>query len=279
MIYLMMAIVCSASVSIIMRFSERKVKANVSMLAVNYIVCFLCAGIFSGIGNLLPIGTEGLPWTLGVSVFNGFFYLSGFIFLQSCVKKNGVVLSTTFIKLGLLVPMAVSILVFKEAPTVVQIIGFLITVFAIILMNFEKEEVAGKFSFSLILLLLTGGSCDAMSKMFEEIGNPLLSNQFLFYTFICAFLMAAGLAALRKERPGKSELFYGIVIGVPNYFSARFFLRSLSTVPAVIAAPSCSVGTIVVVTLVGMLLFKEKLGKRQKVALGAILAALVLLNI
>lgn len=279
MISLIMAILSSASVSVIMRFSEKKVKANISMLAVNYIICFLCAGAFSGLGNLLPFGTEGLTWTLGVSVINGFFYLSGFIFLQSCVKKNGVVLSTTFIKLGLLVPMTVSIVFFKEIPTIIQILGFVITLFAIVLMNFEKEEVAGKFSFSLILLLLTGGSCDAMSKVFEEIGNPALSNQFLFYTFISAFLMAAGFAAYRKERPGKTELFYGILIGVPNYFSARFFLRALATVPAVIAAPSCSVGTIIVVTLVGMFVFKEKLGKRQKVAIASILVALILLNI
>lgn len=279
MINLFLGILSSASVSVIMRLSEKRVKANVSMLAVNYIICFLCAGAFSGIGNMLPIGTEGLPWTLSVSVFNGFFYLSGFIFLQSCVKKNGVVLSTTFIKLGLLVPMVVSVVFFKEIPTVLQIAGFAITIFAILLMNFEKEEAAGKFSFSLILLLLTGGSCDAMSKVFEELGNPVLENQFLFYTFICAFVMAAAFAAYRKERPGLMDIFFGIVIGVPNYFSARFLLRALSTVPAVIVYPSYSVGTIVVVTLVGMLLFKEKLGKKQKIALAAILVALVLLNV
>lgn len=279
MLNLIMAMLSSASVSIIMRLSEKKVKANVSMLAVNYIICFLCAGAFSGIRNMLPIGTEGLTWTMSISVINGFFYLAGFIYLQSCVKKNGVVLSTTFIKLGLLVPMMVSIVAFKEMPTILQITGFTITILAIILMNFEKEEVAGKFTFSLILLLIAGGSCDAMSKVFEEMGNPVLSDQFLFYTFICAFLMAAGLAIYRKERPGKTELFYGIVIGVPNYFSARFLLKSLSTVPAVIVYPSYSVGTIVIVTLVGMLLFKEKLGKRQKIALLAILVALVMLNI
>ncbi len=279
MIYLILATLSSASVGIIMRLSEKKVKANVSMLAMNYIICFLCAGAFSGIGNMLPVGTEGLRWTLGISVFNGFFYLAGFIYLQSCVKKNGVVLSTTFIKLGLLVPMVVSVVLFKEMPTILQITGFVITILAIILMNYEKGEDVGKFSFSLILLLLAGGSCDAMSKVFEEMGNPVLENQFLFYTFICAFLMAAGLAIYRKEKPSLTEVFFGTIIGVPNYFSARFLLRALTTIPAVIVYPSYSVGTIVIVTLVGMLLFKEKLGKRQKIALASILVALVMLNV
>jgi multidrug transporter EmrE-like cation transporter len=128
-------------------------------------------------------------------------------------------------------------------------------------------------------LLLAGGSCDAMSKVFEELGNPVLENQFLFYTFICAFLMAAGLAMFRKEKPGKIDVLYGILIGVPNYFSARFILRSLTQISAVIVYPTYSVGTIIVVTLIGMLFFKEKLGKKQKIALTAILIALVMLNV
>ena len=279
MIYLILATICSAALSIIMRLSEGKVKANVSMLAVNYITCFLCAVSFAGINNILPFGTDGLPWTLGVSSINGFFFLSGFIFLQTCVKKNGVVLSTTFIKLGLLVPMVVSVVAFKEIPTVIQLIGFVITILAIILMNFEKDEVAGKFTFSLILLLLTGGMCDTMTKVFEEIGNPVLSDQSLFYTFFSAFVLATGLSVLRKERPGINEIIYGVLIGVPNYFTARFLLKSLATVPAVIAYPCYSVGTIVIVAFVGIILFKEKLGKRQKAALASILVALVLLNI
>ena len=43
--------------------------------------------------------------------------------------------------------------------------------------------------------------------------------------------------------------------------------------------PTYSVGTIIVVTLIGMLFFKEKLGKKQKIALTAILIALVMLNV
>ena len=55
-------------------------------------------------------------------------------------------------------------------------------------------------------------------------------------------------------------------------------LLSLSEIPAVVAYPTYSVGTIVAVTLAGLLLFKEKLSKRQLTALTIILAALVMLN-
>ena len=72
---------------------------------------------------------------------------------------------------------------------------------------------------------------------------------------------------------------FGLLVGIPNYFSAKFLLGALETLPAVIVYPVYSVGSILVVTLAGVLLFRERLEKHQWVALGVILAALVLLNI
>ena len=43
--------------------------------------------------------------------------------------------------------------------------------------------------------------------------------------------------------------------------------------------PTFSVGTIIAVTIVGVLAFREKVGKRKLIALGMILGALVLLNV
>ena len=72
---------------------------------------------------------------------------------------------------------------------------------------------------------------------------------------------------------------YGVMIGVPNFFAAKFLLKSLQTLPAVITYPTFSVSTIIVVSLAGVCFFKEKLGKRQWGAIVGILVALVLLNI
>ena len=74
-------------------------------------------------------------------------------------------------------------------------------------------------------------------------------------------------------------MLFGVLLGVPNFYSVRFLLDSLNTVPAVIAYPTFSVSTIMVVTLAGVAFFKEKLSKRQWIALGIILLALALLNI
>ena len=48
MVYLVLAIACSSVLSIIMRVSKSKVRGNVSMLAINYLMCLILAGFFMG---------------------------------------------------------------------------------------------------------------------------------------------------------------------------------------------------------------------------------------
>ena len=277
MFYLLCAIISSALVSIIMRLSTDKVENNISMLAMNYLMCSVVAAAYAGFGQLFP-QTETLGATLGMGVFQGILYLLSFILLQVNVRKNGVVLPATFMKLGLLVPMVISIFLFREIPAPMQIIGFCIATAAILLINLDKSQSAVSFKAGLILLLLINGTGDAMAKVYEEIGDPALSAQFLFYTFAIAFILCMGLVAFKKQKIGKSEIFYGFLVGVPNYFSAKFLLAALNTVPAVITYPTYSVGTILLVTLTGVGFFKEKLGKKQWMGLGIILIALILLN-
>jgi len=276
MLYLVLAILCSAMISIVMRLSANRVSGNVSMLAFNYLMCTTVAGLYSG--ALFP-KTPELGGTLGMGAVNGVLYLASFMLLQLNVKKNGVVLSSVFMKLGLLVPMAVSMCFFGETPAPVQIIGFCIAVAAIVLINMGGGRTDTGFRAGLILLLLAGGAGDAMSKVFEETAGAALSSQFLFYTFGMALLLCAGLTLWKRERPGLAEAGFGLLVGVPNYFSSRFLLLSLSDVPAVIAFPTFSVGTILVVTLAGVCFFRERLAKRQWIAVAAILVALALLNV
>ncbi|MDO4733308.1 MAG: SMR family transporter [Bacillota bacterium] len=278
MINLILAVVMSAMISVIMRLSGGKCKANISMLAANYIMCSLLAISYIGFDNVFPVD-RGLGNTPVFGVINGFLYPMGFILMQMNVKKNGVVLSATFMKLGLLVPMAIAICFFGERPSLIQITGFVVAIVAILMINVEPTEKESKFKFGLILLLFAGGITDSMSKIFEELGNTEFSGQFLFYTFFLALLFCLVLAFFKKERPGKAEIFYGLALGLPNYFSAKCLLKSLESIPAVIAYPVYSVATILVVTLVGIFFFKEKLSKVQWLALFFILVALTLLNL
>lgn len=273
---LLLAIASSALVSITMRISEAKIKNNLSMLMVNYIMCAILSWGFAGFS--LP-GGAGLGFMAGISAVNGLLYLAGFVLLQHNIRVNGVVLSATFIKLGLLVSMVVSVVFFGERPGAGQWLGFALAVAAIVLMNFQPG--AGKVGSALwlVLLLLAGGGGDAMSKVFEELGNPALADHFLLGTFVVAFAVCALVVIVGKAgKPGFWETVFGLLIGIPNFFSAKFLLGALTDIAAVIVYPVYSVATILTVTLAGILAFREKLEKRQWMALGIILLALVLLN-
>ena len=278
MIYLILAILSSASIAVLMRQSNQKVSGGTGMVAVNYLMCLVLSAAFAGVDNLFP-RTASLGQSLGLGAVNGLLYLMGFVMLQVSIRKNGVVLSTIFMKLGLLVPMVLAVVAFGEKPEMLQIFGFFLALAAILVINYEKTGEKSKSAGYLVLLILLGGGGDAMSKVFEAVGDSAMEDCFLLYTFASALILCLLLVLLQKQKIGKWEWLYGMLIGVPNFFCARFLLKSLSDVPATIAYPTFSVATLLTVTLAGVVLYRERLKKKQWIGVVMILGALILLNI
>ena len=278
MVYLLLAILCGALISVLMRLSAEKVTGSIGMLAMNYLMCTALALAYTG-GRSSSDGMMGLSGTVFMGIFNGFLYLSGFVLLQANIRENGVVLTSTFQKLGLLVPMVLSVFLFGEVPAPWQVVGFALALVAIVLVNTGGEKSEAGMKGGLILLLLLCGGADAMSKVFEELGDPRWSEYFLLITFVTATVLCLALMFAKGEHLGKWEILFGLILGIPNYFSARFLLRALERVTAVVVYPTFSVGVILAVTAAGVCMFKERLSKRQWIAVAIILTALILLNI
>ncbi|MDO4647698.1 MAG: SMR family transporter [Eubacteriales bacterium] len=273
MIYLILAVLSSALVGITMRLGKNYCKNDLSMLAVNYVCCTLLAGISTGAGNFVIEKTS-----IGLGVIQGILYLASFILYQYNIQENGVVLSATFMKLGVLVPTLAAVILFGEQPTSLQLLGVGLSLFAIIIMNYQKGEGGFHFKMSLLFLLLAGGVTDVMAKVYEQYGDAGRKDQFIFYTFCIAMILCIALALYKKEKLTGKDVLWGVVIGVPNYFSAVFLLRAIHHVLATIAYSSYSVGTIACTTLVGVFVFREKLSKKQMAGLFIILIALICLN-
>ena len=102
--YLLLAIVSSALISVVMRLSEKKITGNVAMLAMNYVTCLVVASAYAGF-ELLP-ASPALPQTLAMGTVHGALFLCSFVLLQRNIQKSGVVLSSLFQRLGLLVSLA-----------------------------------------------------------------------------------------------------------------------------------------------------------------------------
>lgn len=279
MFYLILAIVSNSLLSIIMRLGEGRVRCRNAMFAANYLTCSAMAVGFMGVSNLISSET-GLAHATLLGLVNGVVYLSSLMLMQKNIHANGVVLPSVFSRIGaLVVPLAVSILCFSEVPTWMQAVGFVLAIAAILLINYRRDGAPANSMLLLFALLLMDGIVAIMSMIFNKTGNVALSDHFLFFTFASACLMCVALILKGRERPTLVDIGFGILFGVPNFMSSKFLLKALETVPSVIVYPMRSVTSIVLITLAGVLMFREKLTRRQLIAMAIILVALVLLNI
>ena len=276
---LIMAILTSASTGILMRVSEKYIKGKISMLSVNYMICSALAALYVGAAGLFPAAEKGFSFVLSLGGINGILYLVSFVLLQWNVTHNGVVIASTFQKLGVMVPIAAAVIFYGEQPGIPQLIGYVGALGAIAMIHFDGESGKAHSRLPLLLLPLTGGTASALSKVIERASLPALEDHFLFYTFATALVLSLALVAKKGEHIGKKELLFGILVGVPNYFSASFMLRCLTAIPAVIAFPIYSVGGIMVASVAGVVFFRERLSRRRWTALAIIMCSIVLLHL
>lgn len=279
MLSMIMTILCSALLSIFMRMSEGKAKGKMTVLSVNYLTCILLAAGFAGPSELFP-KTEGFSITLLLGIITGVFYMLALVFNQKSIAKNGVVLSSVFAKVGsLLVPLVVSICFFGAVPSVYQLVGAVMSLVSIVLICDNGKKGVWASVGVLFTLLMVEGMASAMGKVFDAEGTAALADQYLLYTFGSAFLISAAAALVKKEKPGLQEMLFGILIGVSNFFASRFMLQALQAINPVIFYPTRGVLVILLITLAGVLLFREKLRKKQWIAMGLILLSVALLNV
>lgn len=283
MFYLILAVACSSLISIFMRMGESKISSRGGMFIANYLVCIALARAFVGKVQLFTL-QEGSGLAIGLGTVCGILFLLNFLLLQLNISRNGMVLSSIFMKLGVVIPVLVAIVAFKEVPSIWQVAGILIAIASIVLINYEKNGADASKSSSaskwlLIVLLLGGGITDSMMNIYDKLGAPALANNYLFYVFFAALICAVIMQLIQRSAICKWDIIYGAAIGIPNYFASKFQLAALKTVPAVIVFPVYSVGAIALISLVGVLLFKEKLDKNKFIAIAMAILALVLLNI
>lgn len=280
MFFLLLAICSSALLAIILKLSGSKSDNTYGVCLFNYMTASLIAFLFISDKNLLTTGGT----VLGMGAVSGILYLGSLALYQININKNGTVLAAVFSKLGVIIPTAMGFIFFSETPSLVQILGIVVAIAAIIVINYQKGDSAAKSgakvqAAGLLLLLLVGGLCDSTSKVFETIGDRKDDDRFMFFTFLFAGIFTLVPLIRSKRKIDLTTAVCGIIIGVPNYFVTRFLLKALTEMPSFIVYPTYSVGTVILISLMSRILFKEKLNRQQLIGVGLILVALVMLNI
>ncbi len=284
MLYLVLAIVSSAAMAIVLKYFRNQEGNRYGILLGNYLTCVAIAVWMLPDKGLIVSGS----WiTLACGVGGGLFFVLALVCMQSSIRSNGAGLTSAFARLGLIVALGVSILLFGERPSGLQLAGIGLAIGAIVVLRTDgagERRPGGGRGFGLLLLTLAASGCaDAMAKVFDGFGDRNQDSLYFFWLFVTAVLLCAVLAVLEKKRSGKGirlkEFAAGVLVGIPNYFSSYLLLRSLQQLPASVAYPSYSTATILLVLGLSALLFRERLHKRQWPGVLLILLALVLLNL
>ena len=178
MIYLILAALCSASMAVALRLSEGYSSNKYAILTGNYVTCTFIAyillpekRILPSLTNLFRAGAEAGAETAMMTavlagIINGVFFLGMLLLLQYSIKKNGAVLSSAFAKLGIMLPVAASVLFLNERPTLLQTAGMLLVAAAILVINLEKGKGGASSKMLLLVLFLFSGMGDGMAKVF-----------------------------------------------------------------------------------------------------------------
>jgi drug/metabolite transporter (DMT)-like permease len=219
-------------------------------------------------------------WAMIVGIIAGVFFFLGFIYYQKSVKENGASLSGMFGKLGILVPMIFSIILWREFPTFIQWIGIILAIASIVLVNISfKKKLWRHFKITLILLFLFMGLAEFSNKFFQKYAINEYKTIFLFCVFFIAFIISFIATKRRSKSVRKRDIVVGFAVGVPNLFSSFFLIMALDYVKTSVAFPLFSAAGIVLITIGGAILFKETLKRKDVFAIIMTIIALVLINV
>lgn len=303
MFYLLLATACSASIALIFKYADNFNPNSYLVTSANYFTAFsislfmiLYKDLLLGVektqsfteefGQLLTQDTytlsaySSLIWAIIVGPIAGLFFFSSFIYYQKSIKENGLALAGTFSKLGILIPMIFSIIIWKEYPTRIQWIGISLSILSILIVNLSSDSL-DKFDIkpSIILLFLLNGMAEFSNKIYQNYGLNKYKDVFLLFVFLTAFLISLFFIIKDKVRFRMKDILIGCAVGVPNLFSSYFLIQSLETIKTSVAFPVFSAGSIVIINLAGYFIFKEKISRKNKMAIGLIIVALVLMNL
>lgn len=261
MIFLLCSILCSVAVSVLLKMARARKVGIGQAVAVNYLAAVTLCMVF--LQPDLGAWRSFLP-TWWVFAALGVLLPSVFVLMGRSVEKAGIVKSDAAQRLSLFLPVGASFLFFGETLSQGRIIGIALAFTALfcLLWKSERGRKSGGMlaNAGLLLGVWAGyGVIDILFKQVAKSGTAFAGN--LLVAFCLAGMLMFGYLFAKGTKWTAAGVLGGLVLGCLNFANIFTYVRAhqvMSESPTMVFA-GMNIGVIVLGTLVGALVFKEKI--------------------
>ncbi len=267
MIALLLSILASSLIFVIFKFFDIYKINILQAIVVNYIIA--CISGITSYPNPIDLTTiTEYNWFFGTFLL-GVFFIIVFNLMAITTQKNGLSVVAVASKMSIAIPVIFGILVYHEGTGFWKLMGISIAMISVYLTSVKTKKgitISKKDLIFPILVFVGSGIIDTSLKFLET--NYVAQDDIsLFSATIFGFAAIIGILVLGYQvLTGKTtlqakNLIGGIILGVPNYFSIYFLIQALRTegIESATIFTINNVAILIVSTLLGIILFKEKL--------------------
>ena len=216
----------------------------------------------------------------------GFLFIAVFNLAAITTQKSGLSVVAVATKMSVAIPVLCGIFLYNESTGILKIIGILLALAAVYLTSIKKKEGIAIKSKNLIfplLVFLGSGIIDTSLKYLEssyvsETDVGLFSSTIFATAGLIGSIILIGQAFMGKLKISLKNILGGIALGIPNYFSIYFLVLALRTkgFDSSTIFTMNHVAIVTISTLVGILLFREKLITKNWIGLGLAILSIIL---
>jgi drug/metabolite transporter (DMT)-like permease len=276
MLFLILSIICSVTVGVIFKFTRVYSLNAIQIVAANYIAALVFCYLFFS-PDLGALETTS-PW--GIYAVLGILLPSVFLFLAASIKYMGIVKTDAAQRLSLFIPILAAWFLFGEHFNTLKISALLVG-FPALLLILAKPTSNQESKWIYPALVLFGfGIIDILFKQIA-LYTTLPFTTSLFVVFAIALVImgiVVGYEILfRKAKLNFKSFLFGGLVGIFNFGNILFYLKAhqaFAKNPSTVFV-GMNMGVIVIGSLVGILIFKEKVTRLNVTGLFLALVAIV----
>lgn len=277
MFYIFLSICCSVAVSVLLKLAKRYQIDVYQAITWNYSAAIFLTWLF-----FRPhfISLQDAPVLTYVSL--GILLPLLFIVIAASITLTGIVRTDVAQRLSLFIPVLSSYVIFGEGLNGIKITGISIGIIAMLcLIPWKQRRAVRRRSTNSWLYLLTifvgMGVIDVLLKQIAKFtAVPFTTSLFIVFTlaFLVAFIGLLYMVFTKKMRFSWPHILIGWVLGAANFGNILFNIkahRALADHPSTVFS-MMDIGVIVAGSLVGLVIFREKLSRLN---VGGIILAII----